>query len=135
VPTLRDDLEPVVDELRGLANDLGFRPYTVTVRTRTWSGGAVGRGSATVSDRVLSPVPKVQDVPARLVVGPGGKYETGDRIVRKVSRSYTLSQLGASALNAGVEVEWLIDSDRYRLVSEPEKRSLEWVVHLRRIAR
>lgn len=59
--TLRDDVLPIISAGWGLVEDFGFAPYTVTVRTRTWSGGTVQLGTATVSDLVLSPNPQVEE--------------------------------------------------------------------------
>lgn len=130
--TLRDDLVPVVDETRAIVDELGFRPYIVVVRTRTWSGSEPGRGSVTNSDLTLSPKPKVADVPERLVHGSAGKYESGDRIVSRISATYTRAQLDGGAIAANKEVVWLIDGVEYMLVGEPEERPLEWRVTVRR---
>ena len=59
--SLRKALLPVVNTIRGLAGPqtLDIRPYTVTVRTRTWSGGVVQKGTPTDQDLELTPPPKV----------------------------------------------------------------------------
>lgn len=50
---LPDDLLPLVESLRGLPGQLGFRPYTsVAIRTRTWTGAEPGDGTS--SDVTLS---------------------------------------------------------------------------------
>ena len=50
---LKDDLLPLVDDLRGIAGQLGFRPYEVYVRVTTFSGPRVGLGAATLSETRL----------------------------------------------------------------------------------
>jgi hypothetical protein len=70
--SLRTALLPVVNTLRGLAgpSTLDIRPYTVTVRTRRWSGGVVQKGTPTDSDMVLAPPPKVVERAREALVGP-----------------------------------------------------------------
>jgi hypothetical protein len=133
--SLRDDLVPVVDELRALPDELGFRPYTTVIRTTTWTGGEPGRGTRQTTDLTISPVPKVSDVPERLIHAAPGKYEQGDRFVSKISATYTRAQLTGGDVAAGVEVVWLIDGEEYTLVGTPEERPLEWRVTVRRRAR
>jgi len=80
--SLRTALLPVVDTIRGLAGPatLDIRLYTVTIRTRTWSGGVVQKGTPTDADLVLSPPPKVVESGREVRVGPitpkypGGGY-------------------------------------------------------------
>lgn len=131
--TLRDDLEPIVDDARSIVDDFGLRPFVVTVRSITWSGGRPGSGTATNTDIVIDPAPKVAEVPLRLRTVEGGRFEDGDRVVTKISRSYTESQLTGGTPATAKEVVWLIGTDEYRLVSEPMKKNFEWQVLLRRI--
>jgi hypothetical protein len=56
-----DDLRAIVAEGRRIVDeDIGLRPVTVVVRTVTWSGGVVQRGTATNSDLLLTPNPRVE---------------------------------------------------------------------------
>lgn len=75
---------------------LGFSPYTVTVRTRTWSGGQVQLGSPVDADLLLTPNPQVEET-------------SGDRQLRvygivpaHVGGGYTPAQLNPST-SAAVE--------------------------------
>jgi len=132
--TLRDDLIPVVDEARGLINDLGFRRHAVTVRTTTWSGAKPGLGSKSVVELVLSPPPKVRGISSRRLALAPGRFKDGDRVVDRISATYTADQLGG-ALAANQERVWLIDADEYTLIGEPTEKNLAWEVTLRRKAR
>ena len=84
--SLRTALLPVVNTIRGLAGPatLDIRPYTVTVRTRTWSGGVVQKGVPTDADLLLSPPPKVVENGREARVGPitpkhaGGGYSPSE---------------------------------------------------------
>ena len=129
--TLRDDLVPVIDESRQLVAELGLRAYSVVVRTRTWSGGEPGLGTATDEDLVLAPTPKVSEPGPRLVAAAPGIVEEGDRYVSRISRTYTEEELVGGALAAHQELLWVIDGEPHRVVGRPEKRSFEWKVHLR----
>lgn len=136
--SLRTDLLPVVDAGRALADALGFRQRLVTVRTRTWTSGVVGRGPTTDDDLVLDPVPKVAEPPARLIFAAPGQYEQGDVIVSRISGSYDESAIHP-APSAGVEVYWLIE-DRvgdggvreYVAVAAPKNLSFGYTIQLRR---
>jgi hypothetical protein len=134
--TLRDDLIPVVDDAMGLIDELGFRSYQVSTRTRTWSGGQNGSGTPTDVDVHISPTPKVSEVPERVVFDAPGKYESGDRTVSQISASYTREHLDGGTLAAGTEFFWLLDDGstvaEYAVVGVAEKRPLEWRLTLRR---
>jgi len=140
--TLRDDLQPCVDAARQQLVDLGLRPYTVTVRTRVWSGGEPGSGTPTDTDLELTPRPRVMNPSPRLVAASPGVYEDGDLLVDKISRDYTEAQLTGRAIADDAEVIWVLDDGtttrEYRAVEAPEKaprHNFEWRVHLRRMTR
>lgn len=130
--TLRDDLIPVVDDARQLIDDMGLRRFVVVVRKRTWSGGQLGLGTATNVDLTLAPKPKVGDVPERLVFAEPGKFEAGDRFVRRISATYTRAQLDGGTLAANEELVWMLDDVEYALVEVAEHRNFEWRALLRR---
>lgn len=127
---LRDDLQPCVDDARALVDELGLRPFSVVIRTRTWPGEP-GLGVPVDADLVLDPVPRVRPPAPRHVFAAPGQYEDGDRIVDRISRSYGESDLDHSS----AERIWLIGGEQYRLVGKPLKRNFEWRVQLRRMAR
>lgn len=132
--TTRDDLIATIDAARSAVADMGLRRYTVVVRVRTWSGAALGSGTATDVDVTLEPAPKVERLPVRLIASSGGIYEEGDLTITKISASYTESQL-SPAPSAGVEVIWLLNGESFRPVTRPEQKNFEWRVAVRRMTR
>jgi hypothetical protein len=132
--TLREDLVPVVDEMRTLVGDLGLRRFTVVTRKRTWSGSEVGRGTVTDVDTTLAPIPRVRPPSPHLIATSGGKVEEGDRIVDRISATYSEDALTGGSLTNSQDVLWLIDGDAYHLVGKPEKQTFGWRVQLRRRA-
>lgn len=130
--SLRDDLIPLIDDVRDEVVDgvAGLRLHTVATRLRTWSGASRGLGVATDVDTPIAPKPKVIDEP-NLRVSEGGRYEDSDRVVEKISATYTEAQLTGSAATALQEFFWLIDGQPYRLVSIEEKY-LGWRIVVRR---
>lgn len=130
---LRDDLIPLVDTIREQVIDVavGLRLHTVKTRLRAWSAGEIGRGAATNTDTTLDPKPKVNQITPRLVQASGGKYLDGDRLVEKISATYTEAQLDGGAVAAGREFYYLIDDEAYELVGKPRKGFLGWSVVLR----
>lgn len=72
--SLRDQLLPVVDQLRGLPNAFGMRRFAVTVRRRVWSGVQAGEGSATDSNIAITPPPRVRDITAKDLTPTEAEY-------------------------------------------------------------
>lgn len=134
---LRTDLIPVVDAGRQLVAELGFRQRTITLRTRTWSGGRPGSGAATDVDVELTPRPKVAEPPAKLIYDAPGQYEAGDLIVSKISATLTEQDINPAPA-AGVELIWLITdavngrAREYKLVGAPKNLAFGFTVQLRR---
>jgi len=99
--TLSDDVLPVIDFGWSLVDELGFSPNSITVRTRTWSGGEVQLGTPTVTDLVLVPNPPTKELNGDklLSVGPiTPTHPTG---------GYSYSQLRPSD-TAGTEYYYLV---------------------------
>lgn len=130
--TLRDDLIPVVDGTRTLVSSLGLRLVVVKTVTRTWSGGAPGRGTATDVEVTLTPAPKVRPPSPHQVETAQGRYEEGDQLVTKISATYTEAQLDGGSIGAAVEFFWTLDGEPYRLVGL-EELPFEWRAQLRRM--
>lgn len=130
---LRDELISLVDQVRDevIDGEVGLRLHAVVVRRRTWSGGEPGRGTPSDVDVVLTPKPKVSNPPPRLVMAEGGKYRDGDRIVSRISATYTAGELSGGTVGADEQFYWLIDGVPYTVVGEPEERYLGWRVQLR----
>jgi hypothetical protein len=105
--TLRDGVMPVINVGRVLVDTLGLRQFTITVRTRTWTGGPGGPqkrlGTSTDVDLVLVPKPKVKELAeGTILVGPiTPKTSTG-------TVGYLPSQLNPADV-AGVEFYWLVE--------------------------
>lgn len=132
--TLRDDLIPVVDDARRMIDvDLGLRLHTVVLRRITWSGGAPGLGTPSHADLELEPKPKVRDPAPRERVAEPGRFEEGDRVVEKISATYTEEQLNGGTLADEEEFMWLINGEPYRVVGKPLEKLLGWSVQLRRM--
>lgn len=92
MPTLRDQLLPLISQVRQIPADLGFRPYTVTLRVRTWAGGRVGLpvgSTPDITDTVITPPPKVRQLSQREVDASGGRYQMGDFVVSGIVPSFT----------------------------------------------
>lgn len=69
--SFKDDLLPLVDSLRGIAGELGFRPYEVYVRLTTSAGPRSGIGSRTLSETRLlvgGQNPKVREIRSKDIV-------------------------------------------------------------------
>lgn len=137
----------VVDGLRSsLYPQMGVRQYEVTLVRRLWSGGQIGSGTPTPTQRhVLEPQPRVQfgEEPDRL--GPDfgcGRVESGTATLTEVSLQLTEDELHPIPA-AGVEFYYEISdahgqsiATTYWIpVSNPtpdREMTLGWIVRLRR---
>lgn len=104
--TLRDDMLPVADQLRGLFSEFGVSRYTVTVRRDTWTGGRVGVGTNTTVDLPIvsasggSPlVQSLTDISSRLrdVMLAGGTVQMGDLVISEITPAYASAGAVSSA--------------------------------------
>lgn len=89
--SLVESLGGLVDELRQLHTDFGLRPYRVFSVVIGYSGGEVGRGTASVvSEAELLPTPKLVDMKSvRGISRPAGFDEEGNITLRQISPRYT----------------------------------------------
>ena len=132
--TLRDNLLPQIERLRGIPGALGFRPYTsVVLRTRTWSGAEPGDGTHSDASLVLTtggqPV-KVRQISAREVQASAGRYTDADFTVGPLTpqhdapgggtAGYTAEEIDASSSARNVE--------RHVVLTGPGEASSEWVI-------
>lgn len=98
IPSFR----PTLDLVRGVPNLLGLRPTAVTIETRVWAGGRIGRSTKTVqrqlqlapppaSGDVQGPTPyyKVRQVTQREIASSGGRYEQGTVVIGPITPYYT----------------------------------------------
>lgn len=111
--TLRDDLLPALDSIRGIPDTLGLRVTTVTVRTRTWSGGRRGLGTTTDADVLLTPKPRVRRVTFREAAQSVGRLSQDDVIVDYIQPSgggdgVTSAQLAPEPISDGVEIIYVL---------------------------
>jgi hypothetical protein len=97
--TLRDDLLPVIDDIRKLPGEFGLRRYTVTLRRRVWSGTYAGEGSPTDTDTIVSPTPRVRVLTTEEVASSGGTYREGDFKVDSMTPPYTGGGYSPTTLN------------------------------------
>lgn len=110
-----------------------FDVYTasVTVRTRTWSGGEVTLGTATVSDLEIRPRPRVVEKGDKmLVVGPV--------VPSNPKGGYTVSQLRPSDV-AGVEYYYVVTgangTNNYTLVDIDTAKAFTYYLTLQALTR
>ncbi len=142
---------------RKIPGTLGLRPNAVTIEIRTWDGGKVGRGAATVSTPgdpfgtvglTILPTPKVREVSTHEVASSGGVYEQGDLVVGPITPAYpgppaggyTVEQIAPEIApdQAGIEVVYLItgpDAGEYRRITANTDRALHFTLMLRRTNR
>ena len=113
--SLRTRLIPLVERCRAITGSerLDQRPSRLTIRTRTWSGGRTGDGTATDSDLELPQHYKIKELSVREIASSGGRFEIGDLRVVVTTRDdytdtgYATAQL-APEVSKGTEVIYLL---------------------------
>lgn len=106
--SLRDDLIPDVDEIRGIPADLGVYGTTVYLRTETYSGPI--KDGATLSSTVetaLSPTPRVDQLSVAAATFYGGGVVT-DSTGALQSTVYKVGPITPNALGHGYAITTLL---------------------------
>lgn len=100
--TLKDDLLPLVDELRGIAGELGFRPYQVWVRKTTYAGNRVGVGAQSVTETRLlvgGEDPKVREVRRKDVAAGTAEYVDAEYDIGPLTPEFSGGGIAESVIN------------------------------------
>ena len=142
--SFHDEMLAVVDEVRNILgpDDLDWTRHQLTVRTRTWSGGAKGLGTTSDSDLVLPQKFRVDRISAAEVASSGGQYEMGDVKVLHItpadathSVGFTVDQLKPPITTDAVERIYLLvgpHGGEYGLVELQSFKNISWALILRR---
>ena len=96
--TLRDDLLPVCDSIRGLYSAFGIARYTLAIRRVAWSGGRKGLGTPTTTNIAIVDAtggsPMIVPVSTAEIAASGGTYGQGDLKVTGITPAYTVPTAG-----------------------------------------
>lgn len=141
--SFRTDFLKTVDDLRAISGPSGFdiRVNQVTIRTRTWDGGLIGKGNANDSDLVLPAQYPVRFLTAQDVFSSSGEYEVGDILVDHITPSdgagtgYTPQQLRPDVTTDNVEIIYVISGQHageYRCIDLRAFRAFTTQLVLRR---
>lgn len=149
--TLKDDLLPLLDELRGLPGQLGFRPYQVWIRKTEWSGSLPGRGTQAFTETRLlvggGQDPKVVEVHRKDIAAGSGELIDVEYDVGPLTPSYSGGGIDPSVINppqtgTPTEILFLLKGQGLpaegllcKKVSDVMDRSLRIVFRVRSIGR
>lgn len=93
--SLRDDLLPAIDAIRGIPDQLGTRLYDVSIRVRSWSGSrpAVDNSSSSDADAAFgvdagTHRTRVVQLTSRDLIASGGNYSDADLKVGPLTPKY-----------------------------------------------
>lgn len=79
---LSEQLKAALDAVRAIPDQLGLRPYTVSIRVRTWSGERAGLGTKTDADGYIvvgdGYRPSVREISSQDIIASGGLYTQED---------------------------------------------------------
>lgn len=101
MPTLRDAILPSINAIRAIPGQLGWRPYSLTIETRTWSGAEIGEGVETVTSTPITEQygqpPKIRWLDSEQLALGG--YEKGTLEIGPMTPSYPGGGVLISALS------------------------------------
>ncbi len=102
--TLKDALLPVVDNVFGIFDQLGFCPYRVFIRVRTWVGpDRIGQGESFTSDTEMtlanSRRPFVELLDQKDVVAPGSPKQMAKFLVGPLTPAYATGGIAMTTLH------------------------------------
>lgn len=100
--SLKDDLLPLIDSLRAIPGELGFRPYQVWVRVTTYAGPRVGVGAVSVTETQLlvgGQNPKVREVKNKDVVAGTSEFTSATYDIGPLTPTFSGGGFGASTLD------------------------------------
>lgn len=146
--SLRSSALKTANRLRALASSPAIDIYTtsVTIRTRTWTGGRIGADGGKVDDDLLlTPRPRVREIAQREITGSGGRYQAGDVRVGPITPAhpnnpgagYTQEQLAPvlTTQQRGVEIIYVLEggiTGEYMRVDLETDRAFRYTLILRR---
>lgn len=77
-----NNIRASLDKIRGIPAILGLRPYSLSVRIRSWSGERIGLGTATIVDQDLSVAdgyqPRIRQLSQKDILASNGLYSDQD---------------------------------------------------------
>ncbi len=146
--SLRDELLPLIDELKGIAGELGFRRYQVWVRTTTSAGPRSGIGAKSSSDTRLlvgGQDPKVREMKRKDLVS-GSPYIDAEYEIGPLTPEFAGGGVAASTIDpprvGSTEVYFLLkgpglptEGQLCKKLSQHFDRPLRIVLRVRSIGR
>lgn len=91
--SFRDDLMPLLDDVRSIPGELGLRPFRLFVRTKTWTGERPGLGLSTTTEvEVLTGghPPKVRELEHRDIISGAPHLKRVEYRVGPIQPDYPL---------------------------------------------
>lgn len=127
-----DDLRSGVNDLLGIRDSIGAALKEVWIVTRTWSGIELGDGTAFETREQMLPSPRVVEFKTDLRIKEGGAVQSGDIMLKMVSRQSFPNQADVdfSGIASNVEKLYEVGGRLYRPVGVTEKH-LTWTILLR----
>lgn len=148
--SLKDDLLPLVDELRGIPGELGFRPYQVWVRKTVYAGPRVGIGASSVTETRLlvgGQDPKVREIRRHDEVAGSleafaGEYEIGPLTPEFATGGISEDTINPEKTSTPTAVTFLIKGSGLpdsgilcQRISESNDKSLRTVIRVKNLGR
>ena len=131
---LISDLTAIADSLYGIRDDLGAAIHNVYIVTRTWTGDAVGEGSATDEVAQMLPTPALKNLSHDFEAQAAGTVKSGDIILKGISKQSWPDEdtVSLKSDNAKIQKFYLIDDKLYQVISTVESY-ISWDVQIRKL--
>lgn len=108
--SLRDDLLPTLDAIRGIPGDLGLHPYALTRVTKTWASGIISHGAVVTVETSLTcdgQNPHIRDATEdeiKHALGSGALFKPGMLMVGPLTPSFSGGGYASSGFDAAAGV-------------------------------
>lgn len=134
-----DSLKRSTNSIYGIRQKIGAELVEVFILTRVWAGQEIGVGNPVDTVEKVEPTPSIKDFSQDIRIQEGGGLESGDVVLRGVSKlNYPKSEtLETRTGQRDVEKFWCLKSasgekDLYTVISTKEKH-LAWDIQLRKV--
>jgi hypothetical protein len=137
------EVAPVLDEARGIIEELGLRPYRVFLVIDRYTGPERKQGA--LEERKLTeikPAPVVRFASTAKIAMSGGLLQEGSATLEEISRTFTKEQLRGKTI-AGDDLPKELDfwiaviargerhAERYQPASDPVLEPTSWSMSIR----
>jgi hypothetical protein len=129
-----DEIAEIADDAIKIRNEIGAILAEIYLVTRTWTGEAVGDGSASETKVIVYPAPWIVDLSHNLKLSEAGVIKQGDLLLKQISkmRYPTENHVNCSSTNKLIEKFYEVDGLLYNVIYVKSEYGM-WSVQVRKL--